>query len=190
MAKDRRKNRLRAKQGNRRGGFLSMIVEPYFQIKLGAMLLVTNLLFGLLISGVVYYFVVDIHEVLRLYFQFTQEEALENWKKFLIPIAVCLSLVGVFFLLSFFIIIRYTHQIYGPLVSIHYYLDGLLKADATTTAEDVGYPLVLRSSDQLTLLAHKLNQLTEKLGFVSPTAAAKADNNDTNDKNIAHTTKS
>lgn len=170
MAKDRRKNRLRAKQGNRRGGLLSMVIEPYFQIKLGAMLLVTNLVFGLLISGVVYYFIMDIHDAVRLYFQFTQEEALESWNKFLVPITVCLSLVGVFFLFTFFIIIRYTHQIYGPLVSIHQYIDGLLAAGESTAELD--YPLELRSSDQLVMLADKLNHLTEKLGLAPSAMAA------------------
>lgn len=170
MAKDRRKSRLRAKQGDRRGGLLSMVIEPYFQIKLGAMLLVTNLVFGLLISGVVYYFIMDIHDAVRLYFQFTQEEALESWNKFLVPITVCLSLVGVFFLFTFFIIIRYTHQIYGPLVSIHQYIDGLLDNEASSAKLE--YPLELRSSDQLVMLAHKLNRLAEKLGLAAPATTA------------------
>lgn len=160
MVKDRRKNRARAKQGNRRGGTLSMLIRPYLQIRLGFMLLVTNLVFGVLISGVVYYFVSDIHDSVRLYFQFTQEEAAENWQKFFVPLAVCLSLVGVFFFITLVMIIRYTHQIYGPLVSIHGYLDELL-------LKSYKGPLEIRATDQLTSLAQKLNQLTEKYELIS-----------------------
>ena len=157
--KDRRKDKSRAKEGNRRGGFFSYLIEPYFQVRLGALILIINLLFGFLISGVVYYYVVDIHDTVRLYFEFTHEEAAQSWRKFFLPLAICLSLVAVFFMLTFFVIIRYTHQIYGPLVSIHNFIDSLLAQKASSKALK---PLHLRSSDQLVSLAHKLNLLAEK----------------------------
>ena len=156
--KDRRRDRKRAKEGNRRGGTISMLVEPYFQVRLGAMMFVLNLIFGLLISGVVYYYVMDIYHAVSAHLQFTQDQAVESWRQFFQPFAVCLSLVAVFFLLTFFIIIRYTHRIYGPLVSIHAYLDELLSEVESRDVKKIP-SLQLRSSDQLVTLAEKLNKL-------------------------------
>ena len=163
MAKtsDRRQDRKRAKDGNRRGGFFSKIVEPYRQIRLSLVILILNLLFGCLISAIVYYYVVDIHGAVSLYFQFTQEQAQENWNSFFMPLFSCFLLVLIFFTLTFFIIIHYTHQIYGPLVSIHAYLDKLLEGK-------VPKALSLRSSDQLTSLAYKINQLSLKIPPQTP----------------------
>ncbi|MCY4380094.1 MAG: hypothetical protein OXC40_00790 [Proteobacteria bacterium] len=166
---DRRKSRQRAKKGNRRGGFFSMLVEPYVQIRLGALIFLLNILFGLLISAVFYYYVVDIHDAVSVYFKLTQDQNQENWQKFFLPFVVCLSLVVSFFILTFFIIIRYTHQIYGPLISIHNFLDQLISRvdHQDNIEENLGTesikPLEVRSSDQLVSLADKLNKLQEKI---------------------------
>lgn len=166
--KDRRKNKKRAKKGNRRGGFFSMLIEPYFQVKLGAMILLLNVVFGALICAVVSYYVVDIHDTVSLYFQFTEDEKTESWHKFFLPLVVCMVLVLVFFILTFFIIIRYTHSIYGPLVNIHAYLDQLLEFKKKQETQELSScdldglaPLHIRASDQLKLLADKINTVSK-----------------------------
>ena len=149
---DRRQNRQRAKYGNRRGGFFSMIVEPYRQVKLGLIILLLNTIFGLCIAAVFSYYVYDIYNNVSIFFQFNPEEQSEVWVKYLAVLLVCLSLVSVFFVLTFGLIIRYTHQIYGPLVSLHKYLDDLLAGKNPN-------PISVRSTDQLQGLAQKINKL-------------------------------
>lgn len=150
--RDRRQSRLRAKLGNRRGGFFSMIVEPYRQIRLGLMILLLNIVFGLCIGGVFAYYVYDIYDALSLYHQFNPSEDHEVWQKYWRVLMICLSLVALFFILSFWVIIRYTHQIYGPLVSLHKHLDELLSGEDPP-------PLTIRSTDQLQSLTQKINEL-------------------------------
>jgi signal transduction histidine kinase len=53
--------------------------------------------------------------------------------------------------------VRYTHEIYGPLVSIHRYLDDVLSGRTPS-------PIQLRESDQLKDLATKLNKVAERVG--------------------------
>ena len=86
----------------RRGGFGSMLVEPYVQIRLGLMM-------------------------------------------------VLLNLIG----MTFFVIVKYTHKIYGPLISIYRFLDDLI--DDKQPA-----PLKLRESDELGDLVVRLNKIVEK----------------------------
>lgn len=150
---DRRQDRGRARRGNRRGGFLSMIVEPYRQVRLGLMVLLVNTLFGLCIGGIFSYYIIDIHDVLSVYFQFNPTEDQQVWQKFWVILLLCLSLVAVFFVLTFVVIIKYTHQIYGPLVSLHNHLDQLIAGTAKS-------PINMRSTDQLQALAQKINQLS------------------------------
>ena len=157
--KDRRASKERSILGNRRGGFFSMIIEPYRQIKLSLMILALNILFGLSVGLVVYYYIADIHGAVSGYCLLDAVESQETWAKFLKPIIVILSLVFVFFGLSFVIIIIYTHQIYGPLVSIHRYLDHLASGDKIK-------PLSVRSSDQLVTLARKLDLIGKYLSNI------------------------
>ena len=173
---DRRKNKGRAKLGNRRGGFISLIVEPYRQIKLSAMILGLNLLFGIALGFAVYFYIADIHGAVSGFCQLNAVESDETWAKFLKPILVILSIVLVFFVLSFVIIIVYTHQIYGPLVSIHRYLDNVAMAKKTQ-------PLSIRSSDQLVHLSEKLAVLgSYLLSLPDFKGFAMQDSSDTSDK--------
>jgi hypothetical protein len=52
--------------------------------------------------------------------------------------------------------VRYTHEIYGPLVSIHRFLDDILSGRSSV-------PIQLRESDQLKDLAQKLNSVAERM---------------------------
>lgn len=136
----------------RRRGFKSWFVEPYRQVKLGIIFLLLNFLFAGLTLGIFGYYVWDIYQTLALYFQLTSDQSSEILLKFQTPIMAGVILMFVFIFLSILVAVRYTHQIYGPLVSIHRFLDEYLQGEPVQ-------PLILRESDQLQELAEKLNQV-------------------------------
>lgn len=143
-----------AQQGRRRG-FKSFIVEPYKQVKLGLMFLVVNTLFSLLILGVFGYYVVDLYSAVVAHFKLTGQENQLALVKFSVPMIVATGLMILFVLTTLMVSIRYTHQIYGPLISINRFLDELLAGQKPQL-------LNLRDSDQLQDLAKKLNEFAEK----------------------------
>ncbi len=140
------------KQSGRRRGFTSWFVEPYRQVKLGLIFLLLNFLFAGLIFGIFGYYVWDIYQTLAVYFKLTSDQSVEIMQKFQTPIFAGSFLLLIFVVASILISVRYTYQIYGPLVSIHRFLDEYLQGD-------VVQPLILRESDQLQELAEKLNQV-------------------------------
>jgi hypothetical protein len=140
------------KPTGRRRGFKSWFVEPYRQVKLGLLFLILNLAFAGAIFGIFGYYIYDIFESLQVYFKLTNDQSSEILTKFQTPVLAGAILILLFVLISILVAVRYTHQIYGPLVSIHRFLDEYLEG-ATVT------PLALRESDQLKELAEKLNLL-------------------------------
>lgn len=142
--------------GTRRKGLGSILVEPYLQVKLGLMFLLLNAVFGLLILGVFGFFVFDMYRALVESFQLSGIDSIVIWSKFRVPLVVGTILIVAFGLSTLFVAVRYTHRIYGPLVSIHRYLDSVIARQPVS-------PLQLRESDQLRDLAHKLNRVAEML---------------------------
>ena len=142
-------------QGRRRG-FASWFVEPYKQVRLGIVVLMVNFLFAILILGVFGYYVWDMYQAVSVYFKLSEGESLVTMKKFAVPLLICGSLIVVFVVATILVSVRFTHEIYGPLVSIHRYLDDVL-------AGHVPQPIQLRESDQLKDLADKLNSVAERL---------------------------
>ena len=140
------------KPTGRRRGFKSWFVEPYRQVKLGLLFLVLNLVFAGLMFGVFGYYIYDIYQTLAVYFKLTSDQSAEILLKFQAPVVVGALLIIAFVVISIMVAVRYTHQIYGPLVSIHRFLDEYLEGAVVT-------PLALRESDQLKELAEKLNHL-------------------------------
>ncbi len=140
------------KPTGRRRGFKSWFVEPYRQVKLGLLFLVLNLVFAGLIFSIFGYYIYDIYETLAVYFKLSTDQSAEILLKFKAPIVVGAVLILLFVVISILVAVRYTHQIYGPLVSIHRFLDDYLEGAVVT-------PLSLRESDQLKELAEKLNLL-------------------------------
>ena len=141
-------------QGRRRG-FKSWFVEPYRQVKLGLVFLVINLIFSGLILSIFGYYVWEVYRAVETYFQLSGDQANQILEKLRLPLAVGSGLIGVFVICTILASVRYTHEIYGPLVSIHRFLDDTLQGR-------VAKPLQLRESDQLKELAVKLNQLAER----------------------------
>jgi len=144
----------------RRGGLGSMLVEPYVQIRLGLMIVMLNLVFAVLIACVFGYYIWDVFKAMETYFQLNQAESLVTWSKFAWPLAAGGLLVTVFIGLTFYITIKYTHKIYGPLISVHRFLDVILEGGKPE-------PLKLRNNDELGGLVEKLNQVYEKLSVIS-----------------------
>ena len=140
------------KPSGRRRGFASWFVEPHRQVKLGLMFLLLNLAFSAVFMAVFAFYFWDVYSTVATYFQLTSEQSSQVLDKFLPPMFIALGLTVVFVVVSILLSVRYTHRIYGPLVSIHRFLDDFL--DGRSVA-----PLNLRESDQLKELAEKLNEL-------------------------------
>ena len=137
---------------SRRRGFRSWFVEPYLQVRLGLMVLMLNFAFSFLIFIVFGYYIWDIYSTLASYFDLSQSQGEQVIDKLLLPLAICGGIVFFFIVSTILLTVKYTHQIYGPLVSIHRFLDAMIEGSSVA-------PLVLRQSDQLQKLAEKLNKL-------------------------------
>jgi hypothetical protein len=140
----------------RRGGLKALLVEPFEQIKLGLIFLALNLVFSVLSLGVFTYYLYDIYKALSVYFKLSEQESVLTAAKFAVPALVGGVLFVVFVAATLFFSIRYTHAIYGPLVSINRFLDELLAGKSPQS-------ITLRESDQLQDLAAKLNRVAERL---------------------------
>lgn len=143
-----------AQKGRRR--WRSLLVEPFEQVKLGLIFLMVNSIFGALILGVFGYYVYDIYKAVSVYFQLTQQESYLTLYKFVVPLSAAAGLILLFVLITLYASIKYTHEIYGPLVSIHRFLDDLLSGRKPGVIN-------LRESDQLQDLANKLNSIAERM---------------------------
>jgi hypothetical protein len=145
------------KRSGRRRGFSSWFVEPYRQVKLGLLFVLLNLMFAGLVLGVFGFYIYDIYQAISVYFALSHEQSAIILAKLQVPVVIGGLLVLAFVVLSVLISVKYTHEIYGPLVSIHRFLDDLLNGRRSA-------PIHLRESDQLKELAEKLNLLMERFG--------------------------
>ncbi len=143
-------------QKGRRRGFASWFVEPYKQVRLGLMFLLVNFAFAAMIIGVFGYYVLDMFDAVATYFKLSGAESQVTLQKFSVPLAIGGGLILLFVVTTVLVSVRYTHEIYGPLVSIHRYLDDILDGRKPR-------PIQLRQSDQLKDLAGKLNMMAERL---------------------------
>ncbi len=139
----------------RRGGFRSWFVEPYIQVKLGLVFLILNILFSALIFAVFGYYIWEMYSAISSHFSLLDHQATEALLKFREPALVGAGLILLFVITSILVSVRYTYQIYGPLVSIQRFLDQLIEGEMPER-------LQLRQSDQLQGLAEKLNLLAER----------------------------
>ncbi|MCB9228801.1 MAG: hypothetical protein H6618_04240 [Deltaproteobacteria bacterium] len=145
-------------KSTRRGAIL---IEPYKQLRFGIMFLFINLIFSSLLLGVFLYFLWDIYEALSVYFRLDASQTVITMTKLMQPAAVALLLVILFIGATLAMSARYTHQIYGPMVSVRRFLDELLEGRQP-------HPIRLRASDQLQDLVIRLNEIPEKLKQKAP----------------------
>ncbi len=139
----------------RRGGVRSKLVEPYFQIKLGLMFIIVNLLFSVLFAGVVWWVLSDVFESVKTYFELTGSDATLTMGKLSTPLILVGVLVLAFVATTFYVAVHYTHKIYGPLVSINRFIDEMVEGRSPSK-------LALRDGDELQDLVLKLNILADK----------------------------
>lgn len=139
----------------RRGGVRSKLVEPYFQIKLGLMFIIVNLLFSVLFAGVVWWVLSDVFESVKTYFELTGSDATLTMGKLSTPLILVGVLVLAFVATTFYVAVHYTHKIYGPLVSINRFIDEMVEGRSPSK-------LALRDGDELQDLVLKLNVLADK----------------------------
>lgn len=149
----------------RRGGLRSLLVEPFEQVKLGLIFLGLNLVFSTLFLGVFAYYLYDIYSAVAVYFKLSEQESLLTASKFIAPFTVGAALFILFVSATLFVSIRYTHAIYGPLVSINRFLDEMLAGQKPRL-------IALRETDQLQDLATKLNEVAAKMPPDSDTKGA------------------
>jgi hypothetical protein len=139
----------------RRGGVRSKLVEPYFQIKLGLMFIIVNLLFSVLFAGVVWWVLSDVFAAVKTYFDLTGGDAALTMGKLSTPLILVGVLVLAFVATTFYVAVHYTHKIYGPLVSINRFIDEMVEGRSPSK-------LALRDGDELQDLVLKLNILADK----------------------------
>jgi hypothetical protein len=140
----------------RRRGLQALFVEPYQQIKIGLIFLLLNFAFCSLIGAVFGYYIYDIYTSLNETFKLTHGESADTFSKLQIPIIIGITLLLGFVASTLWVSVKYTHRIYGPLVSVYRYLDEI------AAGKDPA-PLQLRDRDQLSELADKLNAAVKKL---------------------------
>ncbi len=138
------------KASGRRRGFSSWFVEPHRQVRLGLVFISLNLAFAIIIFSVFGYYFWDVYQSMTTYLGLSTSQGSEMLMKFRLPMMIAGALLLIFVILSFLLSVKYTHEIYGPLVSIHRFLDSLLEGKPVET-------ISLRESDQLQELARKLN---------------------------------
>lgn len=136
---------------SRRG---SILIEPYKQLRFGLMFLLVNMIFSVLIFLGFSYYLWEIYEAVVTYFKLDPAESLVTLEKLAQPAFVGLALLAAFIGTTLVLSARYTHQIFGPLVSIRRFIDELLAGKNPA-------PIKLRASDQLQDLAARLNALAE-----------------------------
>ena len=140
----------------RRRGFVSWFVEPYRQVKLGLIFVLLNLTFSLIFFCVVGYFFLDVYGSLISYFNLTADQGGQVAEKLKLPMYICFMVIASFWVSTILASAKYTHQIYGPLVSIERFLDDLIAARPFS-------PVEVRDGDQLKQLAAKLNKVGERV---------------------------
>ena len=140
----------------RRGGINSWLVEPYRQVRLGLVFLLLNVVFSIMILSVFGYYVLDMYDAMTGIFKLTGSESGQILDKFQVPIIIGALLLGLFVVVTIATSVRYTHKIYGPLVSIQRFLDELLAGRKPNKIK-------LRASDELQDLVVRLNSVAERL---------------------------
>lgn len=131
-----------------------ILIEPYAQLRFGLVFLFINLLFSITMLVVFGYYLWDVYQAITSYFALTNREMLITWHKFQTPFYTGVFVLVLFIISTFVLSARYTHQIYGPLVSINRFLDEFLMGKTPQAIR-------LREGDQLGSLVSRLNGLVD-----------------------------
>ncbi len=146
-----------------------VLIEPYKQLRFGIAFILLNFVFSALIFLVFGYYLWDVFSAITVYFQLDPTQEMIAGRKFMVPVTIGLGLLLLFIFSTLYVSARYTHQIYGPLVSIRRFLDEMLAAKNPA-------PIKLRTTDQLHDLVDRLNLLSGSLTGVQSSPSIKAVN--------------
>ena len=133
-----------------------MLIEPYKQLRFGVIFLLVNVFFTVLMVSVFGYYMWDMFVAIRTFFLMSGNEHMITWQKFMVPASVGLIIAVSFIATTLYLSVRYTHQFYGPMVSIQRFLDQML-------ADEKPSSIALRKGDQLQELVARLNSIAQKL---------------------------
>jgi signal transduction histidine kinase len=131
-----------------------LLIEPYKQLRFGLTFIVVNFLFSTLMILVFGYYLWDVFGAISEYFKLDQQQEMVAASKFMLPVGIGLALFALFIFSTLYLSVHYTHQIYGPLVSIRRFVDEILAGKRPE-------PIKLRAKDQLHDLVDRLNLLSD-----------------------------
>ena len=138
---------------------LTYLVDPFKQIRMGLYFIVLSLVFMIASAGIFYQITYEQYaNVMKI---FNVVDTTSQWNliandvviRGLIKVAILLI---TYTILTFAMSITLTHKVYGPLVSIHNFIDDLKKGDYKKR-------ITIREKDDLKDLVNKLNDLAEAL---------------------------
>ena len=131
-----------------------MLIEPYKQLRFGLMFVFVNVVFATLMVAVFGYYLWDVFGAITEYFKLDPNQQMVTASKFMVPFSVGLVLFALFIFFTLYLSAKYTHQIYGPLVSVRRFVEELLAGKKPS-------PIKLRAGDQLHDLVDRLNLLSD-----------------------------
>mgnify|MGYP001245131158 CR=1 FL=1 len=153
-----------AKKGDKRS---KILIQPYQQLRFGITFLILNFIFTCLLFGTFTYFMWDMYEAILGVFELTNNEGVLSLQKVIKPVLVSLFFCLLFIFMTLYYSARYTHQIYGPLLSIKRFLDEIINGEKPTHIR-------LRKNDQLQTLVKRLNLIADKFVYPSNVESVQA----------------
>jgi hypothetical protein len=137
--------------------FRNYFLKPYAQIRIGIYFLIASIFFVSIVIAVSVFYLADIFASLQAVYALTEQEGLQVWEKFTVPLSI-LVMLGIGFIVSIlFLSARLTHRIYGPAHSMERFLEDLLNDKSEIE------PLRIREGDEFQHLVMQLNLLKERL---------------------------
>lgn len=140
-------------------GFGSYFIEPFQQIKIGAYFIFLSLIFMIVCFAiffkVTYEQYASVMEIFKVVEASSKIDLIAN-KTVVHGLYQIGGLLILYVLITLFMSVRLSHRIYGPLVSIHAFLDQLIEGDFSNRVN-------LRKKDELKELVDKLNRLADTL---------------------------
>jgi len=138
---------------------LSYLVDPFKQIRMGLYFIILSLIF--MIASAVIFYQITYEQYANVMKIFNVVDTTSQWNliandvviRGLIKVAILLVTYSI---LTFAMSITLTHKVYGPLVSIHNFIDDLKIGDYKKR-------ITIREKDDLKDLVTKLNELAETL---------------------------
>jgi hypothetical protein len=143
-----------------------LLIEPYQQIRFGLVFLFLNFIFSVLVLSVFGYYMWDMFSAIKELFLLKDPQIKVVASKFFVPASIGAGLVLVFVVATLYFAARYTHQIYGPLVSIRRFLDQIIAGESPQAVS-------IRKTDQLQDLVTRLNIISKQYSESSDSKSIK-----------------